>query len=238
MTGRSPRIAACCLALGACQAPAEAAKPKETTMAQENPPQNPFEGVFPPAWKVGTRWRVAMKTEYDGPPLMAPAGPMFEELEFAFRVVAMPEGDDGVYRLDVECKPSRLHYYATYRAKTFSFVRLEDEAGKSVSMVDETNPPIPYLGGVWGRFIKDFPAMPTVPRTGIVPFVFNKEPATQDVERTADGLRFTLTRATLRVVIDWKRGAPWWSSLERVAFQFPGIPGPPQFLASGKLLGP
>jgi len=103
-------------------------------------------------------------------------------------------------------------------------------------MMDETNPPVPYLGGEWGRFIKDFPAMPTVPRLGIVPFVLDRGPVTQEIERTAEGLRFTLLQTTLRVVITWKRGAPWWLSLERVALPFPGGTEPPQFLASGRLL--
>jgi hypothetical protein len=238
MTRPGWRLVAAGLALSACQPPADTARTKETAMPQEIPPPNPFEGIFPPAWKVGTRWRASMKTQSRGIPVMGPVtGPVYDEIELAFRVIDAPGGDDGVFRIDVQSKAGgpRIHYVASYRARPFSFVRLEDEAGKSISRMDETNPPIPYIGGDWGGFIKDFPAMPTIPRAGLVPFLFDKEPAAQDTERTAEGLRFTLTRTNLRAVIHWKRGAPWWSSIEETV-NMP--PLPPQLVASGKLLDP
>jgi hypothetical protein len=230
-------LAAGCLGLAACEAHVEVEKVKETTMAQDTSPKDPFEGVFPPAWKVGDRWRVTMKTEDMNARYAARrwTGPSFVDVVFDFRVLELPASDGGVFLVDVECKPERLHFLGKYRKTPFSFVRLEDERGKSVSMTDETNPPLPYLGQPWDKFIKAFPAMPWTPHLGITPFVFDKAPAAQEIERTADGLRFTISATYVRVVITWKRGAPWWSSVEQTAFGIPVLP--PQLLGSGALLG-
>jgi hypothetical protein len=232
-------LAGGCLGLSACGAHVAAEKAKETTMAQDISLKDPFEGVFPPAWKVGDHWRATMKTEYDGQPIAAKwTGPIFQEFDFDFRVSEVPANDDGVFLIDIENKPLRLHYVGKYRNKPFSFVRLEDQLGYGISNTpDETNPPIPYMGRSWGKFVKVFPALPWPPRLGHTPFVFNKVFATQVIERTADGLRFTLETQYERFVITWKRGAPWWSSMEQTVLSPPGFP-PQEVYGSGGLIDP
>jgi hypothetical protein len=213
-------------------------QPTKPTVTQ---PTIPIERVFPPAWKVGDKWRVSMKTQVHGIPVRGPyKGPEFRTVEFEFRVTAVPSDTDaeGVYRLDIRGADDgdKLQYYGLYRAKPFSFLRLEDEQGKAVAQGDETNPAVPYLGGDRGAFIKDFPVLPTPATFGSVPFVVDAAPATQEIESTPTGLRFTFTRYDLHVVMEWKAGAPWWSSLERIALPLPGLNWPPQFLGSGTLL--
>jgi len=227
------------LCLVGCHTPADNVKnaqdPTEVIIARETSPQDPFEGVFPPAWKVGDRWRVSMKTEVPAVPVKSPMWERtFADVVFDFRVLSVSSSDDGVFEIDIQSKEEGLRYVGKYRKKPFSFVRLEDERGKTIAMTEETNPAIPYVGEPWGKFIKDYPIMPLVPRVGVTPFVLYNRPATQEIERTAEGLRFTIVVFDLRVVINWKRGAPWWSSVERTGYL---PPLPVKFLGSGELLG-
>jgi hypothetical protein len=202
-----------------------------------------FAQVFPPTWKLGDTWRVAMKTEVQGIPVAGPyTGREYITQEFNFEVIDVPSSSDaeGVYRLDIRTKRDgrMLRYYGLYRAKPFSFMRLEDDDGKSVLLSYGTNPAAPYLGGDRGGVVVDFPVLPTPATVGTTTFQVEGAPATQQVERTPTGLRFTFRRYTLQVIIEWNAGEPWWSSHERIALQLPGLDWPPQFLSSGKLLTP
>ena len=193
-----------------------------------------FEQVFPPTWKLGDTWRVAMKTEVQGIPVGGPyTGREYITQEFKYEVIEVPSPTDaeGVYRLDIRTKQDgrMLRYYGSYRAKPFSFMRLEDDDGNSVPSFESANPAAPYLGGDWGGVIKDFPVLPTPATVGTTTFQIAGAPATQQVEPTPTGLRFTFRRYTLQVIIEWNAGESWWSSHERIAFQLPGLEWPPQF---------
>jgi hypothetical protein len=59
------------------------------------------------------------------------------------------------------------------------------------------------------------------------------ESATQEVEVTVSGVRFTIVFGMLRTIVTWDRGAPWWSSLERAGV-WPNLPD--RFRGSGTLL--
>ncbi len=187
---------------------------KETTATMPTPSSDPFEGVFPPLWRVGDRWRATMSSEVNnktGNPKR-----FFRNVVFDFRVEDVPEGDDGFFLVRIKSADiSSVNWVGKYRKKPFSFVRLEDQSGRAVPWSDADNGESPFVGLTNEGFLKDFPIMPTVPRLGVTPFIFKKNvPIAQQVERTPDGLRFTLVEGHLTSVIEWKRGAPWWSSLE------------------------
>jgi hypothetical protein len=202
-------------------------------MADTTSSSDPFGGVFPPHWNVGDRWRARMRTEV--PRLAIPGRPPpWEDVDFDFEVLSAPADDSGGnYLIDIQSPAESLHYHGFYRTLPFSFVRLEDLDGKAVAMTDERNPAAPYIDGAWGRFIKDFPVMPPVAAVGIVPCLVHGRPATQEVEVTESGLRFTIVYGMTRTIITWNRGAPWWSSLERAGV-WPNLPA--DFLGSGVLL--
>jgi hypothetical protein len=201
-------------------------------MANTTLHSDPFAGVFPPNWGLGEHWRVRMRTEV---PMLAIPGrpPPWQDVDFDFEVLSIPEDDAGNYLLDIESKAESLHYRGFYRKSPFSFVRLEDLAGKAVASDDERNPAAPYIDEPWGRFIKDFPVMPPTPQAGIVPCTVHGRPATQEVEVTESGIRFTIVFGMMRTIVTWDRGAPWWSSLERAGV-WPNLPA--EFAGSGRLL--
>lgn len=194
-------------------------------------PDNDLAGVFPPIWRLGDHWRVSMVTPnevsmrmigYDFPV-------EYGYVVYEFHVAEVPADDAGFYRLtalSIRADDSRdrgFHVY--YRKKPFSFERVTqlDQAGEPRSAPvwrqypDEG--PLPEIREQ-NRFIGDFPIMPDPPRLGrsMYPLSGYIHPRIQLVERTADGLRFTLEPGCGDrggIVMDWKRGAKWWSSLGR-----------------------
>lgn len=233
-------------ALAACGTPHEPRPLGEGHPVPVDTAKDPYEGVFPPAWKLGDRWRVSMKTDVPTVPIMMPRdGPDVRRVEvvYEFKVTEVANDDDGLFRLKVSSSegaagPQKydgppLRYVATYRKAPFSFVSLVDDQGRPVTNggAAESNPPIPYTGEPWGLFIKNFPVMPADGLRGMFSFQPAGQlgmlgPATQVAMPTRDGLRFTLlTRTNLQVTIDWKHGSPWWSSIECKAL--PLIPPPP-----------
>jgi hypothetical protein len=239
-----------CLCLAACQvyvepqpatvqlgsAGVEVVQTKEKSMAPDSSSQDPFEGVFPPAWKIGQRWRVSMTADDPIAHMVVGASP-FVKVEFALRVDSVPASDDGVFVVNVQ-RTDRVaqQYEATYRKQPFSFVQVKDLRFPN-AQGQEANTSIPFYGVPMRGFIRDFPALPGVAQLGVTPFMAGSYPATQNIERTADGLRFTVEAWGYRGVITWKRGAPWWSSIECVDMPIvPGFPVPPKFRCSGTLL--
>jgi hypothetical protein len=61
---------------------------------------------------------------------------------------------------------------------------------------------------------------------------FGRPTWVQTVERTAEGLRFTVALANggRKSVMDWKRGSPWWSSVGRY---HRGLAGDPEMYFDG-----
>lgn len=196
-------------------------------------PSDPFEGVFPPRWRVGDRWRVTMSS--DAPDKTGNPKRFFRNRVFDFRVEEVPEGDEGFFLVRIKSDGTpKVDWIGKYRNKAFSFVRLEDERGEAVPWHQADNGASPCIGDTPEGYLKDFPMMPPLPRLGVTPFIFEKNVAmAQDIERTVDGLRFTIIgEHGFRSLIEWKRGAPWWSSVER------NVPlGDPPF-PSGRLLPP
>ena len=183
---------------------------KETTVTLPAPSSDPFEGVFPPAWHVGDRWRVSMSSVFRH------AGEQdVRTLVYDFLVEEAPEGDEGVFLVRIKSATlPRVNWLGKYRKRPFSFVGLEDPGGNPVPPSSHDNGEGPFVGTTWEGFLKDFPIMPAVPRLGVTPLTSKKPELTQEIARTPEGLRFTLVDGPLRSVIEWKRGAPWWSSLE------------------------
>jgi hypothetical protein len=227
------RFVACCCILS-CQATAEHAPKKEIAVTPRAIPQDPFEGVFPPAWKAGDKWRVSMKTQFGDPNVAMPNYRRpFGDLVFEFQVLSVPQEDDGVYLVDIQSKNPTHHYVAQYRKNPFSFVRLDDQLNPDFTRFTESNSCLPHVG-LLDRIIQDFPAMPQVPRLGVTPFLrLGRIPAAQEIEATGEGLRFTITAPNFQSVMTWKRGAPWWSTVERGGMS---PLGSQEFLGSGELL--
>ena len=196
---------------------------------------DPYQGIFPPVWKAGDHWRVATRSN-DSLPARGPS-PFFETRKvYDVSVTAAPTAD-GLQRLDIVAAGKAQHVIAVYRRNPFSFVRLEDARGRPLRGPRDENPsPAPWFGFLDQGFLDDFPVQPRAPTLGIESFTARGLPATQQVQRTRSGLRFTLRRGQRAIVMDWKRGDPWWSTLRDDAVPWPGDDGYAVFLASGRLL--
>ena len=157
------------------------------------------------------------------------AGNMDCVQEYELKVAEVPADETGFYRLEATSiradndTLSRYHVY--YRKKPFSFaklVRIDDYDGtpehSPIWQQPANEAPHPEVHETF-RFISDFPIMPDHPWLGESTYFssFGRPLWVQKVERTADGLRFTVTLAGggRQSVMDWKRGSPWWSSLGR-----------------------
>jgi hypothetical protein len=191
--------------------------------------------TFPPIWRKGERWRVSMVTEKEISIAMgSPTNTIHGYVVYEFRVAEVPAMETGFYRLDatsIRADDTVLRrYHVYYRKKPFSFaklVRLEDDGTPEIHPVWQqpaNEEPHPERHQQF-RFFTDFPIMPDHPWLGEATYSLpdGRPSWVQKVERTADGLRFTvgLPGGGLESVMDWKRGAPWWSSLGRYHSGFP-----------------
>jgi hypothetical protein len=207
-------------------------------------PNSELAPIFPPVWRRGDHWRVAMTSENQMSRTIN-GDRLYSEIVFEMRVAEIPRNELGLFRLDVtsETPEHVVRYHAYYRAHPFSFARLVplDDDGKPTSPVREQSSedaPYPESEGSYpGRFLGDFPTMPRPARLGESTYLVRGWPArVQKVERTGDVLRFTIYRTEFQVVtMEWKRGAPWWSSLQRTRSPYYNHPES-AFDGSGKLL--
>jgi hypothetical protein len=190
-------------------------------------PHDELSSIFPPKWKRGDRWRVSMSTRSERAEL---AGKIrYQDLVFEMRVAEVPATDAGLYRIDISTDddgfPIRARAY--YRKRPFSFQHIEsiDEKGERTSSdeygEEQDGRPLPVSGSL-DRFWFDFPVMPDPPRLGETQFTRrNENRVIYTVERHEDTLRFTRREGRSTVsVIEWKRGAPWWTTLARTAGSF------------------
>lgn len=211
------------LACGAPDAPSvisSAPIPESTVMAAGSNPEDLFEGAFPPAWKVGDRWRVIMTVPSLVELRTSPGKTIWEDTEYRFEVESVPAGDDGVYRVAVDNDARDAHFVATYLRQPFSFVRLDDRSGANIEKVTKGTlfggtPPSPYVGGVRRGFITDFPAHPGASRAGVYPVTLELAACQVRISPTRDGVQWTYSHPFWTETVTWARGAPWWSKLEK-----------------------
>jgi hypothetical protein len=192
-------------------------------------PATPFEGIFPPRWRLGDAWRVVMTTDVPGNPIRD-MPPDQGDLAFECRVAQVPASPSGLARVDADCPDSGLRYRLFYRVAPFAFVRLTDAQGRGLPLGEPENPPgAPYVGASTAitRFITDCPVMPTDGQLGSTEYTVLGQRSTQHVRRVAAGLEFVITRHTLRVTIVWEPGRPFWTSLDREIVSLPGFSIPP-----------
>lgn len=183
-----------------------------------------FEGVFPPAWRKAESWRVKMNTEIPSPAMYG-RRPPYGDVEFEIVVVDVPSEPDGFYRLDAIGlgEDTDLRYAIYYRKRPFSFARIQelDRAGlttRAAHVPDERPAPAEphlYNRGRPTRFIDDFPMMPNPPYLGLRTFSDGGASLTQRVETIEQGLRFIVAYGDQCAVVEWHRGDPWWTKLER-----------------------
>lgn len=142
-------------------------------------------------------------------------GGMWTEQRFDMTVAEVPTARAGAYKLATVSDTFR--YFAWYRPEPFTFDRLDDDVEGTLSpaLPFDHAPPRPYLGGLRGGFITDFPALPIPPTTGEQPMAIEGRPGVLTVKEVNGGVQWTYESDALREVMVWRRGDPWWSTLER-----------------------
>lgn len=180
-----------------------------------SPTGDPLLGVFPPAWRVGDRWKVLMTIPDEQQVRIANPKTTWVDIEYQFEVETAPEGDEGEYRVAIDSP--KLHYIATYEKQPFSFVRLDDRSGARLTLGSQVAPaaPSPYFGGVVRGFITDFPARPGSMAPGKQPVRIGGVMGAVEIAPTADGARWTYTSTITVETFTWSRGEPWWSTLDK-----------------------
>jgi hypothetical protein len=190
---------------------------------------------FPPRWRQSDHWKVAMTTQAITTPDF---GPSHVERIFRFEVA---EPHRGQIRINVVEEHGGGTVFSLYfRRAPLSLQRIARREGKEPEETVVENGARP--------FIDEARRMPIIPD-----FCFIDDPSHlegrrdfptdegtffQTSQRIPEGWRITLEKGdpsgALRVVMDWKAGDPWWSTLK---VQEIGPGGQPvDTVASGYLL--
>jgi len=181
-----------------------------------------LEGVFPPRWSIGDDWFVRTSAHQNDPF----HGEVRLREVFHYRVVDVPRTGHEYYLIESEGGPRQMreHWFLVFRPPDYSEIASQ---GSMVPGEEIASLPHQLYGS--GRGIFTFPMAP--------PFLSSNPPRfanpiheelreedgqilhspVQTIEPTLAGLRVTLEViqefAMLRIVMEWRRGAPWWSSL-------------------------
>jgi hypothetical protein len=233
---RAASLAVVAVLLSCREAPRKPEPAVESTVSDPRPEtaapdhDNELAPAFPPVWRPGDHWQVTMITQTERSMGMGGfPGKVYGYVVYELRVAEVPGDEAGFYRIIArsvradDTAERRFHVY--YRKKPFSFarlVKLDDEGNPRPSPVWQQDPVDDVQPSIRDtfRFMTDFPIMPDPPRIGRTEYRSHDcvHPSVQLVEATGDGLRFTFMPGCndhFRVVMDWKRGAKWWSSLGR-----------------------
>ena len=190
---------------------------------------------FPPRWRHSDHWKVAMTTQAI---TTADFGPSYAERIFQFKVaeprrglirinVAEEHGDGTVFSLHFRRAPLSLQRIARREGKEPEETLVENGARP---FIDEARR-LPIIPDFF--FIADPSHL-----EGRRDFPTDEGTFSQTFQRTPEGWCITLEKGdpsgTLRVVMDWKTGDPWWSTMK---VQEIGPGGQPvDTVASGYLL--
>jgi len=177
-----------------------------------------LDGIFPPRWRKGDEWCVTYVAHAF--PVTSNEGRPYWAFAF-FRVASVPTRESDVYRLEVRdaihAKPT---YFFTVRGHDLSVARVD--AGEV-----HLNPGAHPFTNESRRADKSPLFLPSVAPEHINPLFFEPEPDSAGVAQEgwqrvsivdADKAQFELVSRerwgydTFRVVLEWRRGDPWWSS--------------------------
>jgi hypothetical protein len=181
-----------------------------------------------------------MKTQAAVP---ADLRPSYVEQIFDFRVSAVPGDRSSSYRIEVRSQDAEDHesYALYYRPDDFSLERVTRRkrgAAEETASESSHNPFIYYQRRL--PIIPDFPVFGPSGGAGRSEFMVAGNRVVQEISLTGDQARITLERievlGSLRIVMEWAAGDPWWSTIECSENPPPNAPFEREVVASGHLL--
>jgi len=203
-------------------------------------PESPSK-IIPPMWKPGDRWTVAMKTPA---PVPADLRPCSVENVFEFRVDTIPDARNSNYRIEATSRDSQIDgaYALYFRRDDFSLekvTRFYPPSGSEKTVLQNGDHPCIYYERRL-PVIPDFFVIGPTSTTGLREFTVAGYRVVQEILVTGDRARITLERldkfGSLRVVMYWMAGNPWWSRIECTENPPPGAPLAGYVVASGHLV--
>jgi hypothetical protein len=179
---------------------------------------------------------VVCKTEVPKPDMPGPDPRVFGEIVFRFHVIEVPDKKDALYRLEVLPENGPTGYVLSYRDNPFSLAGFERIRGGKREE-GEKNGPQPFVATSMDRLVLDFPMTPP-PERLFRPLTkdLHGDPFTQTFDPINDGARATLESPGYRVEFVWKKGLPWWSSVDRTYTPRSNEGRDRTFAGSGRLL--
>lgn len=198
----------------ACPPPTLASPTQSVSPPVTRLPPESIEGIWPPAWKKGDAWRVTSEMRYQ------PGAT--DHRSAVFRVVAASDGPEGVYQVEVTRDGDKSPSHAvTFRRDDFSVARLRDTSDEALFHREI------YMSGTWPIF-----AFPIVPAGLVNPAQFPPQRSVEygfdrgEWERWqlilthGDAMTIELVArqryafSNFRIIMEWRRGDPWWSSVD------------------------
>jgi hypothetical protein len=197
--------------------------------------------IIPPIWRLGDRWTVSMKTPA---PVPADLRPSYAENVFEFRVDAIPDASNSTYRIEATSRDGQVDaaYALYYRRDDFSLEKVTrfyppSTAEKTV-LQNGDHPCIYYERRL--PVIPDFFIAGPGNTSALREFTVAGFRLIQEILVTEDRARITLDRlekfGSLRVIMYWTAGNPWWSRIECSENPPPGAPFAGYTVSSGHLV--
>jgi hypothetical protein len=196
--------------------------------------------IFPPKWNRADQWSVAMKTQAPAP---ADFRPGYVERTFSFRVSAVPHYQSPFYQIEVQSHdlPDRGAYSLYYRSEDFSLEKVtRQKPGETEETVIE-NGRTPFI--YYERrlpLVPDFPIAAPSGEIGRREFLVAGNQMIQEMQLAGERARIKLERieplGSLRVIMEWAAGDPWWSDIECTENPPPNAFFEGEVVASGRLI--
>jgi hypothetical protein len=188
---------------------ASPSSPASTTAVQ-------LDGIFPPHWQLGQRWRLRMASPGLGNGyIMRP---------FEYVVAAIPDERQSRYVLHVKGEGIGARFVLEFFPDgSFKSARPagENDSARRVAGIEQRFPGDWFLGGPLpgdgGWPVLYYPAPPPGGPRGPLAEAMAPTPRRQHVESTADGIIIRAEELDAlpqrRLTWTWRRGDPWWSTL-------------------------
>ena len=168
--------------------------------------------------------------------------PSYVEYTFNFRVTAVPGAESAVYRVEAHSPDEiRSETYGLYYRPDFSLEKVTryDPGGAEETMIQSGVHPFIYYERRL-PVIPDFFIAGPADTSGRREFTVAGYRVVQEILLAEDRARITLERlealGSLRVIMYWVAGDPWWSRIECTENPPPGEPFDGQVVASGHLV--
>lgn len=184
--------------------------------AIEPVPSRVMDGVFPPDWRLGMQWRVAVTTHLSSYRRQWTRATLATDV-YRFRVASLPSEPDPEFQVEMQNDRSswRDPIILKFRARAASF-------SSSTSANRHRNRDQPFIETMEYADVLAFPALPLEGRN---PYLFIsrtdgvQQPGKQTIEVRPDGLTITIEidetpfPPVNEAVMEWKRGDPWPASV-------------------------